>query len=252
MLRIMTLNINYYGTQHGPWEVRQQLIANAIAKSQPDIIALQAVAQDPAIAEGQDQASQLASQLQGYPYHLFCPAQIHADGRVEGMAILSSLPLAISHYRELSLRPDLEDTNPRILLHARFDLPEGPFHLFNAHFSWVAEQTQDNLNEVLPYLQTFAGNAVLVGDLNTAPDSSLMAQFREEGWVDSWAERYPQEDGYTFVEGGKLCKRIDYVWVREELQARIKDVEIMADTVSEKGARASDHLGLLATLDVEV
>ncbi|HEY9881729.1 MAG TPA: endonuclease/exonuclease/phosphatase family protein [Leptolyngbyaceae cyanobacterium] len=252
MLRIMTLNINYYGTQHGPWEVRRRLIANAIAKARPEIVALQAVAQDPAIADGKDQATQLADQVQGYPYHLFCPAQIHPDGRVEGMALLSSLPLSISHYRELSLRPGLEDTNPRILLHARFDLPEGPFHLFNAHFSWVAEQTQDNLNEVLPYSQTFAGSVVLVGDLNTAPESPLMDQFRNEGWVDSWAARYPQEEGYTFVEGGKLCKRIDYVWVKDGLQSQIKDVEIVVDEVTEEGFRASDHLGLLVTLDVKI
>lgn len=252
MLRILTLNLNYYGTQHGPWSVRQSIITAALRQAQPDIIALQAVAQDPALEDGQNQADQLASQLEGYDYGLFCPAQSHASGLVEGMAVLSRLPIAATEHRELSLRPGLEDTSPRILLHAHFELPSGPLHLFNAHFSWVAEQTQDNLNEVLPYVQGFPGKAVLVGDLNTPADSPLLKQFRQEGWIDSWATQHPQEPGYTFVEGGQFCKRIDYAWVREELAAGIKDVEIVAAQPNQAGHRASDHAGLLLTLDVEI
>lgn len=252
MLRILTLNLNYYGTQHGPWAVRQQIITAALRQVQPDIIAFQAVAQDPNITGGKDQAAQLASQLEGYDYGLFCPAQSHASGLVEGMAVVSRLPIAVTQHRELGLRPGLDDTSSRILLHAQFDLPGGPLHLFNAHFSWVTEQTQDNLNEVLPYVQGFPGRAVLVGDLNTPADSPLLAQFRQEGWVDSWATLYPQDPGYTFVEGGQFCKRIDYAWVREELAGSIKDVEIVAAEPNADGYRASDHAGLMVTLDVEL
>ncbi|MBD0270276.1 MAG: endonuclease/exonuclease/phosphatase family protein, partial [Cyanobacteria bacterium Co-bin8] len=237
MLRILTMNLNYYGTQHGPWAVRRQIITDAIRQTQPDIMAFQAVAQNPAAEDCLDQAAQLARELEGYDFSLFCPTRTYADGNAEGMALLSRLPMAASHYRELSLRPGLEDTSPRILVHARFDLADGPLHLFNAHFSWVAKQTQDNLDEVLPYVQSLPGRAVLVGDLNTPPDSPLMAQIQAEGWVDSWANQHPQTPGYTFVEGGQLSKRIDYVWVRETLRSHIKDIEVIANSPAEDGSR---------------
>jgi endonuclease/exonuclease/phosphatase family metal-dependent hydrolase len=252
MLRILTLNLNYYGTQYGPWADRRQLIAAAIRQTQPDIMAFQAVAQEPTVESCLDQAAQLARDLDGYDHTVFCPTQSCVDGRIEGMALVSRLPLAATHHRELSLRSGLEDSSHRILMHARFDLADGPLHLFNAHVSWVAKQAQDNLDEILPYVEPHPGRAVLLGDFNMTPDSPLTAQIQEQGWLDSWATCHPQAPGYTFFEGGQLSKRIDYVWVREEMRSQLKDIQIIADRPSPDGTRASDHAGLMVTLDVEI
>ena len=60
MLKVMTLNLNYYETKHGTWEERRDLIVQAIRGAQPDILALQAVRQDPDRYDGLNQASQLS------------------------------------------------------------------------------------------------------------------------------------------------------------------------------------------------
>jgi endonuclease/exonuclease/phosphatase (EEP) superfamily protein YafD len=135
------------------------------------------------------------------------------------------------------------------LIHARFDLPEGPFHLFNAHFSWVPEQARLNLDEALPYMRSFRGPAALVGDLNTPPDSDVLQPLREAGWLDVWSELRPTEAGPTF-EADNPSLRIDYVWVNSELRPQVEAIEIVTGNRDESGVRLSDHLGLLATFSL--
>ncbi len=248
MLKVMTLNINYYGTKHGPWSVRRKLIQQVIQAARPDIIALQAVRQDPAVQHSIDQAAQLAELLPEYVYRIFQEAAHTPDGGSEGSAFLSRIKILESHSLELSLRPGLEDNNPRVVLHARFDLPGSPFHIFNAHFSWVFQQALDNADEALAYTHSLAGRAMLVGDLNTIPTDEPMKRFGAAGWTDAWATLRPDQEGFTFVESGRLAKRIDYAWVNALLEPELQSIDIVADNQTAEGARPSDHAGLLITL----
>jgi endonuclease/exonuclease/phosphatase family metal-dependent hydrolase len=243
MMKVMTLNINYYHDKHGSWEARKELICAAIRAADPDVIALQAVRRDQTVSQGEDQATQLARLLPVYQRAVFQPAVTYEDGAAEGSAFLSRLEIL-----ELSVIPGLEDTNQRIVLNALIDRPSGPLRLFNAHFSWVYEQGQRNIRETLPYLNSFSESAMLVGDFNIAPDNDLLKRFHEEGWVDVWAELRPEEQGYTFVENKRLANRIDYAWLKRELLRSVQDIAIVADNQDEKGRRPSDHVGLLVTL----
>jgi endonuclease/exonuclease/phosphatase family metal-dependent hydrolase len=247
----MTFNLNYYGVKRGPWPVRKELIRETIQSADADIIALQAVCRDPAREHGLDQASQLADLLPEYRHVVFVPAMDFPDGSEGGSGILSRLRIGESDHLELSLLPRLEDTNQRVLMHARFDLPAGPLHLFNAHFSWVAEQARLNIGETIPFINFFRGPAVLVGDLNTPSDSDLLQRFSQAGWSDVWAELHPDEQGTTF-ESNDPSLRIDYAWVNQELKPNVQEIKIVADIQHESGARPSDHFGLLVTLDLEV
>jgi endonuclease/exonuclease/phosphatase family metal-dependent hydrolase len=244
MLKVLTLNLNGYNEKHGSWAVRQDLIAAAIQEAQPDILAFQAVQKDPNIAEGDDQADQIASRFTHYPYVHFQPAIIHKDKRAEGSAILSTIPFLDVDCRKLTLLPGTDDPTHRVILHARFDLPTGPLHLFNAHFSWVDEQAQENLEESLSFLESFQGQRMLVGDLNASPDSSVIKQFEEAGWIDAWTALHPDQNGFTF-ESNSLSKRIDYVWVDESLKGKLHAIQVVANIENDKGARPSDHVGLL-------
>lgn len=208
MLKVMTLNINYYGMKHGPWSVRKGLIQKAIQDTNPDIIALQAVQKDPAIDDGIDQAAQLAELLPEYKYVIFQAAMIDKNGSSKGSAFLSRLKFAKIDYLNLSLYQGLEDTDRRIVLKIVLDSSAGPFHLFNAHFSWVYRQALDNLHEALPYINSFAGNALFVGDLNMTPDTGVINQLGNGGWTDVWSRLCSEDAGYTF-ESHNLTKRID-------------------------------------------
>jgi endonuclease/exonuclease/phosphatase family metal-dependent hydrolase len=247
MFKVMTLNINGYGVKHGPWEIRRDLIVDAVRSAGADVVAFQAVVRDPSVCQNVDQAAQVAERLPEFRVRLFQPATRHTDGREDGLAVLSQHPILESDWLELSLEPGLEDNNRRVVLTVRVQTPVGSFQLYNAHFSWVESQALDNVGETLDYLSTLAGAGILVGDLNSAPDSAPMEQFRQAGWHDAWGELRPQDPGLTF-EAGRLVTRIDYAWLNGLMRSHLRGIEIVADGQGAEGVHPSDHVGLLITL----
>jgi endonuclease/exonuclease/phosphatase family metal-dependent hydrolase len=138
------------------------------------------------------------------------------------------------------------DTSPRIVLHGRLEHP--PLSLFNSHYSWVHQQAAANVEEALIFMNRFTGPRLLIGDLNTPPQSDLMGRLAKEGWTDAWAALRPGEDGYTY-ESHAPDKRIDYAWVSQELRPYLNGIELVTAQRNERGARLSDHLGLLVTFE---
>jgi endonuclease/exonuclease/phosphatase family metal-dependent hydrolase len=250
MIKILTMNLNYYVTRFGAWGLRRELVGGAVREAQPDLLAFQAVRLDPEVAGGQDQAAQLA-RLLGYPHIYFQPALVNPDGSAEGSALAARLPWREVRSCALTRLEGGEDSFERVLLTAVFDLPGEPLTLFNAHFSWVGEQAELNLREALSFMAEFAGPALLVGDLNNPPGCELWALLKQVGWVDAWSRLRPGEAGFTFVEGDRLAKRIDYAWANRELAPYLQAIEVVAERPLLSGERASDHAGLLVTLGID-
>ncbi|MBI4396277.1 MAG: endonuclease/exonuclease/phosphatase family protein [Elusimicrobia bacterium] len=246
-MKVMTLNINRYGSKHGPWTKRRDLIANTIRRADPDIVALQAVGKDPSLERGKDQAAQLAELLPGFDGVVYQAAEENDDGRSEGLAVLSRLPIAEAGHLKLTTVPDGEDAAKRILVYALFPLPAGSLRLFNAHISSAPRQAFNNVEEILPYLRSFPEEALLVGDFNLTPDTDLLKPLAREGWTDAWARLHPHEGGYTF-ESDRPSKRIDYIWVTDDLKRHVRSVQVLS--AEEDGVRLSDHAGLLADLSI--
>jgi endonuclease/exonuclease/phosphatase (EEP) superfamily protein YafD len=96
-------------------------------------------------------------------------------------------------------------------------------------------------------MRQIEGPALLVGDLNTVPDSELMRRLAAEGWTDVWTYLRPQDAGYTF-ESHAPDKRIDYVWARRDLVSSLRAIDLVQEKPNADGARLSDHLGLVVTL----
>src|SRR5690606_17453767 len=140
-------------------------------------------------------------------------------------------------------REGLEDDNRRVIQHAVVEIGSRPLHLFNAHFSWVAEQARDNIAESAALLPQDA-DAVLAGDLNTPPESALFQPFRDAGFVDAWAALHPGEDGYTF-EADKPFTRIDYFWLSPGLAPQLREVERL--NPGGDGIWLSDHIDRKST-----
>lgn len=249
MLTVMTQNLNFYGDKHGPWPERRELICQAIREEQPDVVALQAVCSDPSIEDGADQATQLSRELPEYKYVFFYPARIDENGREEGSAILSRTPIREPSVRELSLKPGLEDDNPRVIQHARFELDNTTLNVFNAYFSWVYEQAEDNITEGIAFLGKADGPVLLVGDFNIPADSDLLRRLKSAGYEDLWEKTHPDEPGFTF-EADDPDRRIDYAWASGDLRRRVKDVALVKRAHDGKGVRQSDHYGLRVRLDL--
>ncbi len=248
MFKVMTFNINYYGTKYGPWSVRRQLIADAIQEAAPDVVALQAVKQAPGVHSAFNQAAQLTELLPEYHYVVFQPSIAYGGGLADGSAFLSRVRISRWDYFKLTLHPNPEDTNPRIVLHATVDLPDGPLHLLNAHFSWVEREGQSNVREALPYVNSFARRAILIGDMNASPNAEHLNLLRRAGWSDLWEQLRPGEDGCTF-ESAEPKLRIDYAWASGSIKTKVKDIKVVAGCLGPQGERCSDHMGLLVTLE---
>lgn len=248
MLRVMTLNLNYYGEKYGTWPLRRDLIVDQIQESEPDLITFQAVKKDPNLFDGQDQANQIA-RVAGYSYFVYQPAAEYPDGSSEGSAILSQYPFSEVDILPLSLSPGTEDKNQRVLINCLCNFPLFSLRIFNAHFSWVTEQARDNIQEAYRYIHTSREPFLLLGDLNTPPDSNLFDLFRKAGMIDVWAELCPHEYGFTF-EADNPNIRIDYAWASQDLRKDLKAVQVVGEQRSTNQVCFSDHLGLLIELSV--
>lgn len=251
MLKVMTLNLFLYEDEFGAWPQRRDLIRREIERRDPDIIAFQAVRRAPEVAEGRDPATQLSEMLPAYRFPSFQAAVQKEGGAEEGLAFLSKIPSTQQDYLNLTLIPGLEDTTRRILFHARFDLSEEPFQLFNGYFSWVDEQARRNVAESLPVMRSFTGPALLVGDLNTPASSDVFEPWRENGWRDVWAKLRPEQPGLTFPADDPEI-RIDYVWANAVAVPEVREIQMIANQTGSDGVRPSNHFGLLVSLDLEV
>jgi endonuclease/exonuclease/phosphatase family metal-dependent hydrolase len=248
MLKVMTLNLNYYVEKYGTWPLRRDLIIDEIQASEPDLITFQAVKKDPNLFDGQDQGTQIAK-MAGYTYFKYQPAEEYPDGSSEGSAVLSQYPFSEVDTLQLSLSPGTEDKNKRVLINCLFNFHSFPLRLFNAHFSWVTEQARDNIEEAYRYIRTFREPFLLLGDLNTSPDSNLFDLFRKAGMIDVWAELNPDEDGYTF-EADSPHVRIDYAWASQDLKKDLIAIQVVGEKRSTNQACFSDHLSLLIELSI--
>lgn len=242
MFRVLTLNLNYRVERHGPWPARRERILAEIRRTQPHVIALQAVEQG---APGDNQAEELARALPGYVYVWFEPVLSLAGGAAKGMAFVGRVPFERHGVCPLSHRDDIDDRDPRRVLRVHC-APGGGIDIYNAHFSWVKGQAESNLREALPFINESRAPALLLGDFNQAPDSAVHESLRAAGWADAWPWLRGAEPGATF-EAGAPTRRIDYAYANAPLVGRLSAIDLVGvDCVAPP--RLSDHLGLLVTL----
>ncbi|MFB3907545.1 MAG: endonuclease/exonuclease/phosphatase family protein [Candidatus Eisenbacteria bacterium] len=246
----MTLNINHHGAKYGAWSVRRELIRRAIEQVEADVVALQAVQKNPA-GDTPDQATQLATLLPGIAQAVFEPAMRLPNGVLQGSGFLSKLPATLAQKIELTLQPGLDDVQRRVLLHAVVDLPTGPLHVWNAHFSWVPAQANDNVQEALAALAGVPERTIFAGDMNGQPNSEPMRRMADAGWVDAWKRLRPDDPGYTF-ETDEPSARLDYLWVSPDLVPSLRKIDLVQTAQDESGNALSDHLGVVLQLAVDL
>lgn len=245
MLTLLTLNLNEFGSKHGVWEQRRERLLRVLQVHRPDIVALQAVGAEAGTLADQNQARQIALRMPEYTHTWFQEAQRTADDRVHGSAFLARTALTPVSRQALPYEDNAEDTNRRILLHARAQDGDNTLNIVNAHFSWVPALNLGNVVAALAYLKTLPGPTLLLGDMNATPDSSGMQLLAESGWTDVWARLHPDDPGFTF-ESDAPAQRIDYVWANAAALARLHGIDRLLPAHDE---HLSDHLPLLVTLD---
>ncbi len=273
-LRVLTINI---WNRQGPWENRLRLLQKGIAELDPDIIGLQEVIHRPNAPEA-CQASQLADAWSraGGPSEIhvgFGAAWTYENGDQFGNAILSRFPLRDGRTF------DLPTSDARSLVFARAETEAGPVPFFVTHLSWKFDEGYLREAQVL----AIAGHvkemvepkdlpAILVGDLNAAPDATeirflrgLHALDRKSIFFTDCFERVGTGPGFTFDPPNnphaaltfEAPRRIDYVLVAGPdgqgqgmpLSARVVLDQVV--TESHQRIAPSDHYGVLAEIRME-
>jgi endonuclease/exonuclease/phosphatase family metal-dependent hydrolase len=176
----------------------------------------------------------------------------------EGEAILSRYPLRDVVVQVLLPRAGLYEH--RVLLQATVSTPQGEVNVFVTHLTHGDPEVNRGQVQSLAAHVAQAGKrpAIVAGDLNAREDT---LQDATAGWVDTFRVAHPDAPGATCCvddlsarSGETLSKRIDYLFLVPG-STRIAVVE--SARVLDRPARvgedwlwASDHVGVLTTLDL--
>src|SRR5690606_8796058 len=177
-LRIMTYNV--HGCLGMDGKLSAQRIARVIARSSPDVVALQELDMGRARSAGGDQADLLARYL-AMDFH-FQPA-LHVEEEKYGDAILTHLPLRLVRAAALPGLPGDPGREPRGALWARIDVYGTPVNVINTHLGLSPRerlaQVEALLGEDWLGHPECTGPVILCGDFNALPSSKVCRLLRE-------------------------------------------------------------------------
>jgi len=228
-LRIATYNVHYgFGED---WRYAPEAMADAIAESGADVVALQEVSVGLASAYGTDLARWLGRRL-GMRVR-FAPT---VNGTL-GDAVLSRLPVV--SFRSLPLPPD--DADRKQVAVAEIAVGPDTVRFLATHFGLTPEEQAVQTTGVLEAAGT--GPSILAGDLNAGPDSDVARRLREAGFRDAFelagAPPAPTSPAIMPVE------RIDWIWVRgyDAVEARVFESTASDHRLVVTRVRAGLHTG---------
>lgn len=273
-LRILTYNLLHDGPSSGFFEngthleERLDMTIQELRRLQPDII----VFQEASDSRRHGNVPQRIADALGY-HMVFAPAteRIFGIGRLdrliisilgfkEGPAILSRYPIVDSEVYDLPrCRYRLD---PRILLRAEIDIPAGPVQVFSAHTSKGDECQLQRVGELFQ-AHRGTGQAILMGDLNTGEQSSVLAGWQKEpGFIDVFRLANPGISGGTVwqdihVERSTADRRVDFIFLlggRKVEGPIVRSSRLAFDRPGRLPSGAvlwpSDHRGVLADIEL--
>ncbi len=273
-LRVLTYNLLH----DGPWsgffengtnlEERLDMTIQELRRLQPDVIAFQEASDS---RRHGNVPQQIADAL-GYQV-VFAPATerifgitfldrliISILGFKEGPAILSRYPIVASEVYDLPrCRYRLD---PRILLRAEIDIPDGPAQVFSAHTSKGDECQLQRVGELFQ-AHRGRGQAILMGDLNTGEQSLVLRGWQKEpGFIDVFRVANPGVSGGTVwqnihIERSTADRRVDFIFLLDGRPGKIPVVRSSRMAFDRPGRLPSgavlwpsDHRGVLAEIEV--
>jgi endonuclease/exonuclease/phosphatase family metal-dependent hydrolase len=258
-LRVMSLNVLHGYPHFENLAQRLDQIAEEIRRQDADIVCLQEV---PWTLRVGGAAERLAAST-GLNH-----VSLRANGNrwtilfEEGEAILSRYPLRDVAFRELLPRAGFFEH--RVALRATAATAWGDVRVFVAHLTdGEAEINRAQAASLLAFVEASApGLAVVAGDFNAREDSPQVQQLAGR-WIDTYRVAHPDDEGFTcciddLAQGPDepLEKRIDYLFLVPHAgqAARVVSSERVLDhpfRVADDWQWASDHVGLLAEIDVQ-
>lgn len=254
-LKVATINVR---NNEDWWEERVPLLADEIARLEPDLIGLQEVQ----ISADQGLLLQQAVAERGIDYG-------YDDQLKVGFAEFLGEGIGAFFKGARVERDVLPMTEGRVALFHRIDMGDGLLvDLYDTHLEAGDGSTGDGdelrrsqAEAVVAFMRDDGHPRFLVGDMNATPEKPAITEYLEAGLVDAWAAVHGDALGATSpvimtkdpTVVQDFRRRIDYVFVDG---AEVDDVVVCFDAPTDEGLYPSDHLGVMATVtvawDVEV
>ncbi len=237
------------------WQARRSLLAAQLAKAAPDLVSLQEVHMP--IRQGQWLRKELNRRLSGStrePYQLVLKRKQHpVQGYYEGVGVLSRLP--ILYHNSVSL-----GYGGRVALRVHVELPSHKTMDFVAtHLHHIAHDKEAREEQVMQLVGWLTSHKhvplqIVAGDFNETPDG-LAIRYLRQSFRSAYADVYGRDPLATFptalyaTAGPALC--LDYIFVSRAVP-RVVSARIFCDQPAneDKTLYPSDHVGLLATLEI--
>lgn len=236
-IRIMTYNVHSCRGSDG--KLRPERILAMIAQSEADVVALQELDVDSSGEPGLDQAAFFAREL-GMEMH-FVAARPKGGGHY-GNALLTRQTSRV--HLAAALPRFHERCEARAAQWVRVETPEGPLDVINTHLGLVRHerllQVESLLGETWLGASDLSPFAVLCGDLNAAPGSTVYRRLGTRLWDSQRRLRLPRP---TFPALFPVI-RIDHVFVSASL--RVLSVRVPTGTLARL---ASDHRPLIVDIE---
>jgi endonuclease/exonuclease/phosphatase family metal-dependent hydrolase len=274
---LATLIVVTFNLLHGgPWsewtgddqklERRFEIVATELARLHPDVVALQ----EASVGRRRgDVAARLAERLgmhyvhapatdRVFPVRFLGRLAVGIVGFSEGPAILSRFPIVDAQTIELPRCRHWYD--PRVVLAATVQTPQGDLHVYSTH------TTRDDCQlERVGGIVAERRNglpSLLMGDLNTGEKMVAIDALRASGFVDAFRTANPDAFGATVWQpidspAALASRRVDYILLLpgRDVRAHIAASRVVLSTPrrADDGSALwpSDHYGVLATIDLD-
>lgn len=232
-----TLRVLCYNIHHGEGtdnKLDLDRIGNVIKQAAPDLVAVQEVDRHTTRTERVDQAGYLAKQLR--MNHAFGKTIDYRGGEY-GIMVLSKFPIV---HQEMVLLPPPVQKEQRGVLITRVRLPDGREIRFACtHLSVAsAEERTVQTAKINDLLINGTLPSILAGDFNARPASAPIASLMKN-WTDS---ADPALNKHATPD---RKNRIDYIFFRAKDPFKVIETRTIQEPV------ASDHLPILAVLEIE-
>lgn len=232
-IRVLVYNIHAGKDASGADNLER--VAAIVRESGADIAMLQEVDRGTTRSGNVDQVARLAS-LTGF--HAAFGKTLNYQGGEYGIAVLSRRDIRSDTLMRLPVSPPQERSGaghePRGALRATIGTALGEIRALNTHIDPSREdfyrlQEARELLRIGAELRLGGGVVVLGGDLNSEPESAVIAMLTPAGWSDAW--QCGRGNGFTYPARAPI-KRIDYLFLPAELHC------LTATVIS---SEASDH-----------